>query len=387
MKILVFAPWTPSEMRPRSWHLIEYMRRNHEVHVVCATWSEQDQSDLDLITASSVRGIRVSRIAAVLRAGLGALRGRSLQQSFVSSRNLKRELDRAVSEIKPDLVYFNVIRSAHMIDGIDGPARFIDLDELRSGYYRQMRTASRNPLWRIIARIEARRLREAETAAMDSFDAVIFSSPTDVGLHDRTHLVRTPCNFLVPEGARENGHRRRLVFVGRQCYRANVEAIVWFAGQVLPRLTRTTLAIVGERPTRQVRDLQSDAVTVTGRVPEVRSHYESAHVSIVPIRMATGVQLKLVESLALGVPTICTPIVANGAGVRHEVECLIADTADEWVDAIGRIFSDSELSKRLSERSKAWVRETYDETALVGALERALEDSLRASHARRPNHE
>lgn len=384
MRVLVVAPWVPNTRRPRSLQICSMLAEEHDVQYVVAAWSRAEKDDAQRLPGSRVRVVSLSRAWAAVRAlfALGKRRV-SLQQAFVDDKRFRRELVAAEREFQPDLVLFNVIRSAQFVTSLTtATRRVIDLDEFRSRYYEQVARASDSRFQRTIGRIEAPRMRAVERDALDRFDAVLVSSPDDMSPNDdRIRLVRSahliaPDMASVPERGRERA--KSVLFVGRMSYLANVEAVSWYAREVLPKALLhepgLTLNIVGDSPSPAVLRLAGQNVNVTGRVDDLDSWYAAAGVVIVPIRMATGVQMKLIEGLAAGRPVVVTPRVARLAGVSHGRQVLIADDAEDWVDAtVAAVRSEAD---HLVSTGRRWVEDHHGADAVRAQLMSAL-DPLR----------
>lgn len=377
MKVLVVAPWAPSVTRPRSLGLIKHLAEFHEVVVIGAAWNSAEIEELKRLPVQLVVPIRMNKSAAYWRCLIGLVKGRSLQQSYVDSDVFRRKLRQLITDFKPDLGYFNVIRTAQFQDEFNEVPCVIDLDEFRSAYYDLLGETTKNPLWRLIAKVESRRMREAEMRTLEDFERVFVSSPEDLSKHDsKVRLVRSPYAIEARkhdrQASRAEGH---IIFVGRQSYRANAEAITWFAQQVMPEIRRRVpgshLSIVGDAPPRSIRRLQDQSIKVTGRVDDVAAYYASAAVSIIPVTMATGVQMKLIESMVMGTPVVATPIVARGAGIdgRH---CYIAQSADEWATRVVQLLEDQTVSHQTSEAARKWVETEYSMASIGSSLDQAM---------------
>jgi glycosyltransferase involved in cell wall biosynthesis len=319
----------------------------------------------------------MKRLGAYWRSLVGLLKGDSLQQSYVDSPQFRQILRQVVADFQPDLAFFNVIRTAQFSDEVGSIPKIIDLDEFRSSYYELLAETSKNPIWRFIAKIEKKRMREAEARVLEQFDRVIVSSPTDLRADTpKTRLVRSP-HALAPLSIDQSIARKKysIIFVGRQSYRANAEAVNWFVQEVLPgvllQVPEAHLSIVGDAPPESTRRLQCNNVTVTGRVGNVAAYYASAALSVIPVTMATGVQMKLIESMVMGVPVVATPIVARGAGVDSR-QCYVASTAAEWVDTVVAALTDQQASCSLVERASAWVDTQYSGDSIYRSLDEAV---------------
>jgi sugar transferase (PEP-CTERM/EpsH1 system associated) len=170
---------------------------------------------------------------------------------------------------------------------------------------------------------------------------------------------------------------RVLVFTGAMDYWANVDAVVWFAREVMPEVARAVPAarfyIVGGRPTPAVRALAAlPNVIVTGTVPEIRSYLAHAAAAVAPLRIARGVQNKVLEAMAMAKPVIATPAALEGIGCGPEFAALVADDPT----ALARIavaVLQGRLGSDLGRQGRDYVVRCHDWSRTVSPLDTLLE--------------
>jgi glycosyltransferase involved in cell wall biosynthesis len=166
-----------------------------------------------------------------------------------------------------------------------------------------------------------------------------------------------------------------LVFSGTLDFRPNVDAVVWFVREVLPRVrarrSDVRLLLVGKRPAPALRRLADEgALLLTGEVSDVRLYLAGASVYIVPMRIGGGVRLKLLEALALELPVVSTRMGAEGlAGLRANEHCLLADDPAGFAEAILRLLDDTALGRRLGAAGRVLACRSYDWSVIVPQLE------------------
>lgn len=380
-RVLFVAPWVPSERRPRSLALLRHLRAVADVRCVVTAWDALDRADAARLDGDVVV-VHARPAAGVARAGLGLLRGASLQQAYADAPAVRRAIRREVAAFHPDVAYFNVIRSAQWFDEVGDLPVVHDLDEVRSDYYRQRASRATGPA-RLVAHVEARRMAAAERRAAARATTVLVSSPVDAG-HARPGQVVVLRSEHVMSAASWTEHDAvpgRLLFVGRLGYDANVEALEWFVAHVLPLLrqrgTGARLRVVGAEAGPRVERLVGPDVELVGRVPDVGVEYAAAQAVVVPVRTATGVQMKLIEALSVGSPTVSTPVCAQLAGAGATEACLVADTPAQWADAIERVLASPDVRAGLSAAGRAWTAAAYG-----GDTAATLRDVLAAARRR-----
>lgn len=173
-----------------------------------------------------------------------------------------------------------------------------------------------------------------------------------------------------------------IVFVGLMDYHANIDAMTWFSRKVWPEIARTHLdlqfTIVGRNPAPEVRALASDRIHVTGTVDDVRPFYASAVAAVVPLRSGSGTRLKILESMAAGVPVISTRLGAEGIDANDNVHILLADSGPEIARAVHRLASSAEERFRLSRAARSLVCNVYDWSVIGEQLYRIHYEQVQA---------
>jgi glycosyltransferase involved in cell wall biosynthesis len=157
--------------------------------------------------------------------------------------------------------------------------------------------------------------------------------------------------------------RDRLLFLGSMNYGPNVEAVLRFARESLPRIRAARpaleLEIVGGDPAPEVRALAGPGIAVTGRVESVQPYLARASALIVPLAIGGGTRLKIVEALALATPVVSTTIGAQGLGLVHDRQLLLADGAQAFAAATLRLLEAPELGQRLGQAGREYVYEHF----------------------------
>jgi polysaccharide biosynthesis protein PslH len=162
--------------------------------------------------------------------------------------------------------------------------------------------------------------------------------------------------------------------VGSMDYHSNSDAVIWFSQKIWPVIARDhaniQFAIVGRRPNPQVRALASDRVEVTGTVDDVRPYYASAIAAVVPLRTGSGTRLKILESMAAGVPVVSTTLGAEGIEAEDGVNILLANSEREIAAAISRLIDSAETRHRIAAAGRELVKNSYEWSAIGERLYR-----------------
>ena len=165
-----------------------------------------------------------------------------------------------------------------------------------------------------------------------------------------------------------------LVFTGTMNFRPNVDAVLWFAREVLPRIQASVsdvcFLVVGQRPHRRLDPLRrKPAITLTGWVEDVRPYFAQATVYVAPLRMGGGTRLKLLEAMAMGTPIVATSLGAEGYPVQDGRELILADTPAAFAEGVIALLRDKERRAELTRAARTFVEERYDWQAIVPRVE------------------
>jgi GT2 family glycosyltransferase len=154
--------------------------------------------------------------------------------------------------------------------------------------------------------------------------------------------------------------RSGLVFIGSYNHPPNIDAVKWLCLEIMPLVWASrpdiTVNLLGSNLKDEVKELASDRVVVTGYVPEVEPYFQESRVFVAPLRFGAGMKGKIGQSLSLGLPTITTRIGAEGMGLIDHQDVLIADTAEEFAQAVIELYDNRELWQKLADNSLETIK-------------------------------
>ena len=168
-----------------------------------------------------------------------------------------------------------------------------------------------------------------------------------------------------------------VVFTGAMDYWPNIDAVTWFVQSMLPelRLRWPTLRfhIVGRNPTAAVRALKGHAVSVSGTVPDVRPYLQHAAVVTAPLRLARGVQNKVLEAMAMGRPVVSAANCAQAIGAKSGIHLCTANDASDYVSSISKLLAEPDAAGRIGDAGRRFVVDHYSWGARLASLDEILE--------------
>lgn len=232
--------------------------------------------------------------------------------------------------------------------------------------------------------IQYHKLRRFERGTCLAAHAVVAVSNEDAGqiasLDSIIHPFIIPngvdCEYYVPseEVCAKPLAEFSIVFTGKLDFRPNIDACVWFADEILPRLRHEIplahVAFVGQKPSAQVLTLHERAgVEVTGFVPDTRPYIADAAVFAVPLRMGSGTRLKVLEAMAMGKAIVSTSFGVSGIECENGREVLIADTPQAFAGALAALLRDKDQARALGVNARRLAEEKYEWKKLVPRFE------------------
>ncbi len=364
-------------------------------------------ADLDLLTfcesdderqASSSSGLfrsitrlNLSSLGARLRT-LSAVPGSEpLQIAYYHTRAFDTALHAICSRYDATLAH--LIRMGSYINKpIGRTVRVLEATDAISLNYSRLPAEQRHYSAKMLAyQVEKQRLLRYEKELPRCFDLLSFVSSVDVDFlyPDRPKNIVVATNgvdleqfhFIGP------GRQKRIVFIGNVMSDQNFDACLFFAKTVLPYFQDFEFQVIGrisEAKAQQLRRLRN--VTVTGEVALVSQAAAGAFAAVCPVRMGAGVQNKLLEYFAMGIPAVSTSIGLEGLQVEEGRHVLRADDSYEMASALARLWKDPSLGRRLAEAGRAYVADhhAWDQvlSPLIGSMMEAVERRRMSDGAR-----
>jgi glycosyltransferase involved in cell wall biosynthesis len=165
------------------------------------------------------------------------------------------------------------------------------------------------------------------------------------------------------------------VFVGNLNYPPNIDAIHYLLNEILPSLPNLTLLISGANPSTKLlhQIALSPNTTITGWVDDIRQSYLQGKILIAPMQIGTGMQNKILEAMALSVPSITTTLANNAIMAQHKETIWVADTKEDIVLGIETLLSDKALYEKIKGNAKEFVRERYNWNTIIEVLSKSIQ--------------
>ncbi|WP_428493292.1 TIGR03087 family PEP-CTERM/XrtA system glycosyltransferase [Rhodopila sp.] len=356
-------PYPPTKgEKIRAFHELKYLAQWYDIHLGCLIDDPDDRQYIDALRplCRDIYVGQINRRTARLVCLGGLLTADALSVTYFRHRGLIDWVNTVADTIHPAITFvYSSNMAPYVLDLPNTGTTVVDLVDVDSEKWRAFADATKGPMrlvyrreWRKIAELERRIARHSALSVLVSdAEAALFARHNP----DCANTIRGVSNgvdhrYFDPGPQYPPPYdttRPNFVFTGTMDYPPNVDAAVWFAGEILPLIQASLPAaqfhVVGSNPSPEVRKLQQrDGVFVTGRVPDVRPYIAHATAGVAPMRIARGIQNKVLEAMAMARPVVLTADALEGIAAVPMLEAILADSAADFAAACTRLATTKE---------------------------------------------
>lgn len=371
------VPYPPDRGdRIRAYHLLEAMATRFDVTLAAIADEPVTPSSLDRLESlcHEVLIVPARPIARRAQATRALLTGQAITPAAMHDRTLVKQLvalhrdepfDTVLTYCTGMIGYTKALfaeanRPRHVLD-------MVDVDSLKWARYAEQ---SRGPM-RLVYQAEARRLRAVEAGRVVPFNAVTVISDAE-GQRYTQHVTDQQKPIVVGNGVDLNRFKPAaptrepvITFTGVMSYKPNVDAVTWFARQVMPRILAAVpearFDIVGKSPSPAVKLLtELPGVRVVGPVENTADSLRASMIAVAPMKIAPGVQNKVLEAMACGLPVVCSSAASSGIDAQPDEHLLVSDDAPDVAAHCARLLLNPDERDRLGSAARYCVQHRYD---------------------------
>ncbi len=376
----------------RAHNVLKYLSSRKRVHLLAFADDRRDLDDGGLASLTASREVLwrgKSRVVATLEA---LAQGKPASLTAFDDKAMRAAVAGVLAREAIDTIYVFSGQMAQYVPADFGGRVIMDFCDMDSLKFADYAKGAHGPMRWLMAR-EAGTLQAFEQATARRVDASLFVSAAEAQIFrvrtgaQNVQVVENgiDTDFFDPEAAFETVDVAGplIVFTGQMDYRPNVEAVTWFARDMLPMIRAAhpgaRFAIVGRHPTDAVRALAGDAVIVTGEVADVRGWLAAAACVVAPLKIARGIQNKVLEAMAMARPVVASEPAAEG--IDHDGAILSGAGADDIARAVVELLGDRDRADALGRKAREQVKQRYGWTARLALLDALVGGSSAARSA------
>ena len=385
-------PYPPNKGdKVRSYHLLRHLASEHQVFLGTFIDDPEDEIHIAKLSEYCVDS-QVERINprwAKLWSLSGILSGEALTLPYYRNQRLQAWVDHTIRNENIDAAVVFSSAMAQYVTGFSSLRTLVDFVDVDSAKWTQYAHDHRWPLSTLYRR-EGELLLNYERSVANWAEHSYFVTDNETALFLRQApeckgSVSPMCNgvnaeFFSPEHDLTSPYRAEeipLVFTGAMDYWPNVDAVIWFSKEVLPGLVASNPAIrfyiVGRSPTSEVSTLAGEHVVVTGTVPDVRPYLKYAKLAVAPLRIARGIQNKVLEAMAMGIPVVTSIECAEPIDAVPGWDFLTAGTSEEYQREIELLLSSPERASTIGKAAREQILSRFSWDAHLSKIDHFLE--------------
>ena len=377
----------------RSFNFIKHLSKRHEIDLMSVSFEKNPSTEVKKNLEKFCRNVNIFPInykKNIIKAIPFLFTKIPLTIPIFHSGDLLASLKKSLSHNKYDLIYIYSSSMAQYVDKVYNIPKimdFIDVDSEKWNDYAQRAWGIK----RWIYNREAKHLRDYEKIIERSCQASVLVSPAEVSLFKS--FVPDAKAYNIPNGvdlpkAREHifsssKENNRIVFVGVMDYFPNIDAVKWFVNEIFLHILKkkpgAEFLIVGKNPSLEVTELRKETnnIHITGYVPDIMEYLAKAKVVAIPLRIARGIQNKVLEAMAAGIPVVATSAAVEGIDVVPGHNILVADNAKDFSSNILELMENNELSQKIATNAVNLIKEKYAWESKVQDLENLMSRVVR----------
>lgn len=394
-------PYPPNKGdKIRSYNILKYLSKYYHIHLGAFVDDPDDFKYQNKLTqfCTTTKLLPLDPRIGKVKSLTGFLKGTALGLPYYYNSKMQNWIDQTLYEhqIGSVLVFSSTMAQYVAGDRYKELHRCIDFIDIDSDKWAQYKNQASTAM-KFIYGYEARKLFEWEKQISQEFDHSFFVSEKESDLFkemvpaasSRVSFFNNGVDteYFSPNHSFESPYPnsiKPIVFTGAMDYWANVDAVVWFTNKILPKLCAevpdATFYIVGSKPGEKVKALAAlPNVEVTGRVEDVRPYLAHSAVAVAPMRIARGVQNKVLEAMAMGLTAVTSTQGFEGINATPGEEVLVVDEVDTWIESLRELLSAS-TKKNIGTKARKLVIDQYSWPGSLKKLQDHLDTTAQKNH-------
>lgn len=352
----------------RAFYQLKDLSTHNKIHLLCFSEEKIKPENRKKVESlcESVTIIPLNWIRKLFSLFLGIFNRKPFQVNYFFHPGYKEDISKITKTQKIEIIYMQLVRLGKNLPKNLKTPIFLDfMDAFSAGM--EKRSKTEKFLVKIAAKVEAKRLRNYESKMLERLHGFSIISEADA------KAIQNPTNkeiSIIPNGVKEFFFEKidskkefDIIFTGNMSYFPNVQAAKFLVEEILPLLysiyPELKICLAGASPNKEVLALKSKNVEVTGFVEDIRVYLAKSKLFVAPLFYGSGLQNKLLESMAAKLPTICTTHNNSALKAKEDVDLLIANNAEQFVEKIIYLLENAKNAEKLAKNGQKFIQKNY----------------------------
>ncbi len=316
--------------------------------------------------------VKKHKISSYIFAFLFALIQKPIQCGYYFSESFLRQFRRTLKNENPDECVVHLLRMVPYLEKTRSQKKsIVEMTDALSKTYSLSRSSKQKSFKKIVYKFELGLIRKYERHVIKTFPKVVLVSKNDIDYLKKS--TKLPCENLFcytngvncAENLNENYDKNKICFVGNMRTLQNQDAVLYFVNEVFPLVKKqkpdAKFYVVGAEPSEKIKSLaDGKSIFVTGFVENLEDVVSDSCVAVAPVRIAAGIQNKILVAMGVGVPVVLTPLISKSIPeLKDSQNCFIKENADDFSKAVIDLMSNENLRKKMSMNGYQTVKENY----------------------------
>ena len=353
----------------RSYYQIKELSKSHEIHLI--SLSEKSISEKNIAALNkyckTITIYKMNLYKRIFKLFQTFFNNKPFQVNYFHHSFIQKKINIKISEIKPDYIFCQLIRTAMYVKNNHTIPKIIDyMDSLSKGMERRIKIS--NIFMKPLVIMEFQRLKRFENLAFEFFNKHIIISKNDRKeiAHNKKDEIEIIGNGIDTDYFQkiDADIKYELIFIGNLSYLPNIEAAKFIAKEILPKLVgilpNIKILIAGSNPSNRVLKLANKNIKIQGWVQDIRKTYSSGKIFFAPMTIGSGLQNKLLEAMSMGIPCITSELSNRSLKAIDEKNILIGNSVNEYINLIISLLNDDKKRKKIGESGRIYVIKNYN---------------------------
>lgn len=363
----------------RAYYQIKELSQHFDVHLIALSDQKVEQQSIAALNVycSEIHILPLSKISILKNVAFHFLSAKSIQVGYFYNKKWIQKVNQLLHKIQPDHIYTQLVRCSEYSKNYHHCPKTLDyMDALSTGTIR--RSEKENFFLKWIFSLEGKRLGMYERRIFDYFDFKTIISDQDKKLishPEQSEIISIPNGidqsfFEYPQ---KESPKYDVGFIGNMNYPPNIDAALYIHQNYLIKRPNVTCLIAGATPHQKILDLDKEtSITVAGWVEDIREAYSDIKLFVAPMQIGTGMQNKLLEAMAMGLPCVTTQMANNAIGAEHMKTIYVVESVSELQNAIDWLLQNPKEAKAIGDKAQKWVHQKYSWKSATEPLVRII---------------